>query len=73
MPEDKKTRVQFDFTPATLKRLEELKEKTEAASYAEVIRNALKLYDGVVHEGGPDAKMIVNRPDGSTAIIKLFL
>jgi hypothetical protein len=38
-----KSRVQLDLTPRAMKLLTGLKEKTEAGSYAEVIRNALKL------------------------------
>ena len=67
-----KTRVQLDFHPKAMAALERLKKKTEAASYAEVIRNALRLYDGIIDEGGPDARMVVQRPDGTTVIIRLF-
>jgi len=35
------TRVQLEMPPQAMERLQRLKEKTEAASYAEVIRNAL--------------------------------
>ena len=34
------TRVQLEMPPQAMERLQRLKEKTEAASYAEVIRNA---------------------------------
>jgi hypothetical protein len=40
-----KQRIQFDFTPEALRRLDELKEQVEASTKAEVIRNALKLYE----------------------------
>jgi hypothetical protein len=38
-----KTRVQFDLSPRAMKLLMELKDKTDAASYGEVVKNALKL------------------------------
>jgi vesicle coat complex subunit len=43
-----KQRIQFDFTPEALKRLEDLKKRIEASTKAEVIRNALKLYEWFV-------------------------
>ncbi|MBS0279393.1 MAG: ribbon-helix-helix protein, CopG family, partial [Proteobacteria bacterium] len=44
------TRVQLEMPPQAMDRLTRLKEKTEAASYAEVIRNALRLYEALVDE-----------------------
>ncbi|HEY4125399.1 MAG TPA: ribbon-helix-helix protein, CopG family, partial [Rhizomicrobium sp.] len=44
------TRVQLEMPPQAMERLTRLKEKTEAASYAEVIRNALRLYEALVDE-----------------------
>lgn len=41
----KPIRVQFDFAPNALARLNELVDKTEATSRADVIRNALRLYE----------------------------
>jgi hypothetical protein len=49
-----KQRIQFDFTPEALKRLEDLKEQVEASTKAEVIRNALKLYEWFVAEVDPE-------------------
>ena len=39
------TRVQLEMPPQAMVRLQKLKERTEAASYAEVIRNALRLFE----------------------------
>jgi len=39
----KKYRVQLDFAPGAMERLNKLKAKTEASSYAEVVKNALRL------------------------------
>jgi len=44
------TRVQLEMPPQAMERLTKLKEKTEAASYAEVIRNALRLFEALVEE-----------------------
>jgi hypothetical protein len=42
--------VQLDLPERALTRLQDLKVKTEATSYAEVIKNALRLYEAVVAE-----------------------
>jgi metal-responsive CopG/Arc/MetJ family transcriptional regulator len=43
-------RVQLDLPEKSMQRLQDLKEKTESSSYAEVIKNALRLYDAVIEE-----------------------
>jgi hypothetical protein len=68
-----KTRVQLDFSPRAMTLLSDLKEKTEAASYAEVIRNALKLYDGLVTEAGNGATFLVRGANGEISPFKMFL
>lgn len=42
-------RFQFEFPKATCDRLDTLKEKTEAASYAEVTKNAYRLYERMIN------------------------
>lgn len=65
-------RFQLDFAPQSSERLERLKELTEAASYAEVVANALRLYEFVIDEGGHKARLVVQKDDGTTAIVRLF-
>jgi metal-responsive CopG/Arc/MetJ family transcriptional regulator len=43
-----KIRVQFEFTPEALQRLDELKAATGASTRAETIRDALRLYEWFV-------------------------
>jgi hypothetical protein len=48
-------RMTVDFPPAATRRLKYLKDKLEAPSYIDVLRNALKLYEKTVNtleEGG---------------------
>lgn len=52
--------------------LEEIREKIGAKDAAEVVANAIRLYDGVVGLGDPNAMMRAKRPDGTTAIVRLF-
>lgn len=50
----KTTRVQLELPEKSMERLVTLKDKTEAASYAEVMKNALRLYESMIsqYEGG---------------------
>jgi metal-responsive CopG/Arc/MetJ family transcriptional regulator len=60
-------RIQFEFSADALDRMERLKEKTHARSYAELIRDALRAYEWMVEEkeagrdiGAIKGKEIVN-------------
>lgn len=61
-----KQRIQFDFTPEALKRLDDLKEKVEASTKAEVIRNALKLYEWFATQVDPTDIIEVKNTEGDT-------
>jgi hypothetical protein len=61
-----KQRVQFDFSPDALQRLEDLKEKTDASTKAEVIRNALKLYEWFATQVDPNYVIEVKDHDSNT-------
>jgi hypothetical protein len=71
--EQAKTRVQFDLSPRAVNVLNELKDKTGAGSYAEVIRNAIKLYDGLITEVENGAEFMIRNKDGSVSPFKMFL
>jgi hypothetical protein len=53
-----KVRVQFEFTPDALARLEAIKLATDAPTKAEVVRNALRLYEWFVNEAEADNTII---------------
>lgn len=59
-----KQRVQFDFSPEALQRLEDLKEHIDASTKAEVIRNALKIYEWFVTQIDPEYVIEVQDKDG---------
>jgi hypothetical protein len=61
-----KQRIQFDFTPEALRRLEDLKELVEASTKAEVIRNALKLYEWFATQVDPTYIIEVKDKEGDT-------
>ena len=60
------TRVQLEMPPQAMVRLQKLKERTEAASYAEVIRSALRLFEALVEEHEKGAEFSLKRPNGVT-------
>jgi hypothetical protein len=60
-------RIQFEFSADALERIENLKQRTRARSYAELIRDALRAYEWMVDEkeaghevGAIQGKEIVN-------------
>jgi hypothetical protein len=68
-----KTRVQVDLSPRAMALLAELKQKTDAASYTEVLKNALKLYDGIIAEAERGAQFLVRDKDGNVSEFRMFL
>jgi len=67
------TRVQLEMPPVAMERLTRLKEKTEAASYAEVIRNALRVFEALLDEHEKGAEFQLKRADGQTVAYKIFV
>ena len=65
-PEQSKQRIQFDFTAESMKRLEGLKEKTDASTKAEVVRNALKLYEWFVSQIDPSYIVEIKDKENNT-------
>ena len=68
-----KNRVQFDLAPRSIERLNALKTKTEAASYAEVVKNALRLYEALIEETESGRQFLVRDKDGTISPYRLFL
>lgn len=68
-----KNRVQLDFAPRSMERLNALKVKTEASSYAEVVKNALRLYEALIDETEDGKQFLVRDKDGVVAPFRLFL
>jgi len=46
------TRVQLELPEGAMARLRSLRDRTEAASYSEVVRRALQLYETTLNEAG---------------------
>jgi len=56
-------RVQMDMPEKSVARLRALQELTEAASYAEVVKNALRLYEVLVQEVDNGGEVLIRRGD----------
>lgn len=54
-------RIQMDMPPRSVERLKRLQEVTEAASYAEVMKNALRLYEALIEEIEAGNEIMVKR------------
>ena len=67
------TRVQLEMPRQAMERLQRLKERTEAASYAEVIRNALRLFEALVEEHEKGSEFALKRASGETLAYKIFV
>ncbi|QCB56319.1 hypothetical protein E5675_19040 [Sphingopyxis sp. PAMC25046] len=61
-------RVQMDLPPRSLERLQRLQDVTEAASYAEVMRNALRLYEAMIAETEAGREIMIKSKDGLTPL-----
>jgi hypothetical protein len=68
-----KSRVQLDLSARAMAQLAELKDKTDAASYAEVFKNAMKLYDGIISEIEQGATFLIRDKDGKVSEFRMFL
>ncbi|HUJ03450.1 MAG TPA: hypothetical protein VLW75_07435 [Rhizomicrobium sp.] len=67
------TRVQLEMPPQAMERLQRLKEHTEAASYAEVIRNALRVFEALMEEHEKGSEFMLKRANGEMVAYKIFV
>ena len=61
----------MDMPPKSVERLKRLQEITEASSYAEVVRNALRLYEALIAEVEDGNEIMVKR-GGAVAPLHIF-
>ena len=67
LKEDRETtRVQFEMPPRAMERLRSLKDKTEAGSYAEVFRNAMRFYEFLVEQAEKGNEVVIEDKDDPT-------
>ena len=66
------TRVQFDVSPGSMNRLKDLKKKVEATSSAEVVKNALKIYEALIVETEKGSRFMIEDAEGKVGPIQMF-
>ena len=66
------TRVQLELQPRAMMRLRNLKEDTEASTYAEVVKSALRLYEFVVEQNENGAEFFVRARDGTVMSLPIL-
>jgi hypothetical protein len=62
-------RVQMDMPPRSVERLKRLQVVTEAASYAEVMKNALRLYEALIEEVEAGNEIQIKRGDNTAPLL----
>jgi hypothetical protein len=65
-------RVQMELSPASFDRLNRLKEKVEASTYTEVMKDALRLYEYFVQKDTEGSSFLVKSKSGEVAEVKIF-
>lgn len=65
-------RLQLVLPENSVDRLEALKDVTEASSFAEVIRRALRLYEGLLAETEAGGTLVVKRENGDEEVVPLY-
>ena len=66
-------RLQLQLPDASVARLAALKERTEAASYAVIIRDAIRFYEWVVGEVAAGREFAIREPDGTFRVVQIFV
>jgi hypothetical protein len=64
--------VHLTFSAPSMERLDALKVKTKAADYAEVMKNALRLYEALIEETEQGKQFLTRNADGVVAMFRVF-
>jgi Arc/MetJ-type ribon-helix-helix transcriptional regulator len=68
----KTTRVQLELPESSMERLKALRERTEASSYAEVIKNSLRLYEALIKEAEGGNQVCIKTAEGTETSYRLI-
>ena len=66
------TRVQLELPESSFERLKTLRDKTEASSYAEVMKNALRLYEALIKEAESGNDVCIRQSDGKEITYRML-
>jgi hypothetical protein len=69
---EKTRRVQMELSLGSFERLNRLKELSEATSYTEVMKDALRLYEYFIEQDINGSTFIVESKDGKKSEVKIF-
>lgn len=58
-------RIQLTLKPEFARRLQDMRQKSRASSYSELIRDALRIHECLLKSVGPDDQLLVRKKDGS--------
>lgn len=61
--EAERQRVQLDFSPEAMERLQEIKKLADVKTNAEVVRNAIRLYDWYLRQKKENYKLLLVKDD----------
>ena len=73
MSQKETVRVQMELPQPSIERLKSLKAKTEAASYAEVTKNAYRLYDMLIEMQESGKSLMVKEANGELSELRVFV
>lgn len=68
----KTTRVQMELPPQSMERLKALRDKTEATSYAELVKNALRLYEAMIEKAEAGNELLIKDKNGIEHHYEIF-
>jgi hypothetical protein len=66
-------RIQFEFSPEALDRLNRMRELTETSSYAELVRDSLRVYEWIIQQDKAGYDIGLIKGDTLVKTVKLFL
>lgn len=69
----KTTRVQLEMPESSMNRLLWIKDETEATSYAEVVKNALQLYEAMIKDRKGGKEFLIKDEDGNVGPYRILL
>lgn len=69
----KTTRIQLELPERSFKRLQDLKDRTEAASYTEVVRDALRIYESLIAQNDTGRRLYLRDEAGNIVECEMFL
>jgi hypothetical protein len=65
-------RAQLELAEKSMERLEDLKDKTKATSYAEVVKNALRLYESMILKHAEGNRFLLKNSQGVVTEYEVF-